>query len=98
MTNDGSAPSGSSNVCDDLSERSLCGEEVEITREDVRRVAETYLKADRVRVIVVGDPAVVKEGLGSLGLGPVDVRKPPVVSPEATASATPAPPAPKKQP
>jgi hypothetical protein len=46
----------------------------------VKRVAATYLKAESFRVIVVGDASVVKEGLARIGLGPVDVRKPPEVS------------------
>ena len=48
-----------------------------VTKEDVRRVAQTYLEQDRLRVFVVGDAAVIREGLEKLGIGPVEVRAAP---------------------
>lgn len=40
-----------------------------ITKEDVKRVAETYLRTDEMRVVLVGDAKVITPGLSSLGLG-----------------------------
>lgn len=48
-----------------------------ITKEDVKRVAETYLKTDELRVVLVGDAKIVKPGLASLGLGDVEMVTPP---------------------
>jgi len=48
-----------------------------VTRDDVKRVAEAYLKPERIRVVVVGDLAVIKEGLGSVGLGAPVIKTPP---------------------
>ena len=48
-----------------------------ITREDVKRVAETYLRKDRIRLVVVGDAATVEQGLKELGLGPIEVKRAP---------------------
>ncbi len=49
-----------------------------LTREDIKRVAATYLVTDALRIIVVGDGKVIKEQLDGLGLGEVSVRRPPV--------------------
>lgn len=46
-----------------------------VTREDVSRVAQTYLPADGLRLIVVGDPAVVKDQLAKVGLGEVAIKE-----------------------
>jgi len=46
-----------------------------ITREDVQRVAKTYLRADRLRIVIVGDAAVIEKDLGKLGLGKIEVRR-----------------------
>jgi predicted Zn-dependent peptidase len=48
-----------------------------VTADDVRRVAETYLKPDRARVVVVGDAAGIKQGLSGLSLGEVEMKTPP---------------------
>ena len=47
-----------------------------ITKDDVLRVARTYLRPDRMRVVVVGDSKVVGNDLANLGLGPVETRSP----------------------
>lgn len=47
-----------------------------VTREDIQRVAQKYLKLDRIRLVVVGDASIVAKDLGQLGLGEVDLRKP----------------------
>jgi predicted Zn-dependent peptidase len=44
-----------------------------ITREDVKRVAEAYLKADVARIVIVGDAKVVKAQLDALGIGSVEL-------------------------
>ena len=43
----------------------------------MKRAAETYLKTERIRVVVVGDLAVIKEGLGNVGLGLPTIKTPP---------------------
>lgn len=48
-----------------------------VSRADVQRVAEQYLRNDRLRVLVVGDASAIKAGLAGLGLGAVDVRQAP---------------------
>ncbi len=45
-----------------------------VTVADVQRVARTYLRPDRVRVVVVGDVAKIRPGIEALHLGPVSVR------------------------
>ena len=45
-----------------------------VTAADVRRVAEAHLRPDDLRVVVVGDPAVVRGPLESLGHGPMTVH------------------------
>ncbi|NUQ74449.1 MAG: insulinase family protein [Polyangiaceae bacterium] len=44
-----------------------------ITREDVKRVAEMYLKADIARVVIVGDAKIIKAQLEALGIGSVEL-------------------------
>jgi zinc protease len=44
-----------------------------ITSTDVQRVARTYIRADRMAVVVVGDRKVIEPGLRALNLGPVNV-------------------------
>jgi hypothetical protein len=39
----------------------------------VQRAAREHLRPDELQVVVVGDPAVVREKLESLGIGPVTV-------------------------
>lgn len=48
-----------------------------VTREDVQRVAQKYLVADRAKVVAVGDAATIRAGLGALGLGEAEVRQAP---------------------
>jgi predicted Zn-dependent peptidase len=48
-----------------------------LTREDIRRVAATYLAPEALRVVVVGDGQVVKAQLAELGVGEVVVKSPP---------------------
>ena len=45
-----------------------------VIADDLERVAARYLDPSRVEVIVVGDRAVVEEGVRALDLGPLDVR------------------------
>lgn len=42
--------------------------------EDVRRVAEKHLQADKLKIVVVGDKQMVEPGLGDLQRGPVQLR------------------------
>lgn len=44
-----------------------------VTAEEVRRVAAEHLTSGGLRVVVVGDRAVVEEPLRALGLGPVEI-------------------------
>lgn len=46
-----------------------------VTREDVLRVAKTYLRADRVRLVIVGDADVIEKDLNKLKLGKIEVRR-----------------------
>ena len=48
-----------------------------VTKDDVKRVATTYLKTDEMRVILVGDAKIIKGGLAGLGLGDVEMVTPP---------------------
>lgn len=47
---------------------------MQVTREDVRRVAQTYVTPDRISVVVVGDVAKIRPGVDKLGLGPVVLK------------------------
>lgn len=47
-----------------------------VTREDVKRVADAYLKPDLARVVVVGDAKVIKEQLEKLGIGSLELKAP----------------------
>ena len=44
-----------------------------MTAEQVQAAAQKYLKSDELQLVVVGDPAAVREGLEALGAGPVTV-------------------------
>ncbi len=48
-----------------------------VTKEDVQRVAKAYLRGEKVRIVIVGDAAVIQKDLEALGLGKVEVRKAP---------------------
>ena len=54
--------------------RWLPGQIDSVTAEDVRRVAETYLKPSRMVVVAVGDRAKIESELARLQLGPIEVR------------------------
>lgn len=47
-----------------------------VTREQVQAAARRTLVSERIRVVVVGDAAVIKDDLGKLGLGEPVVKKP----------------------
>jgi zinc protease len=44
-----------------------------VTAADVQRVAREHLRPDELQVVVVGDPAQVRDPLTALGLGPLSV-------------------------
>ncbi len=48
-----------------------------VTQADVQRVAQKYLVADKLCIIVVGDASVVQKGLETLGVGPAELVSPP---------------------
>jgi len=54
--------------------RWLPGQIDSVTAEDVRRVAETYLKPSQMVVVAVGDRAKIEPELARLQLGPIEVR------------------------
>jgi zinc protease len=54
--------------------QSLPGQIDSVTAEDVRRVAETYLKPSRMVVVAVGDRVKIEPELARLQLGPIEVR------------------------
>lgn len=45
-----------------------------VTREDVQRVARTYLDPARMAVVIVGDRKSIEEGIRAVNLGPVELR------------------------
>ncbi|HEY0593451.1 MAG TPA: insulinase family protein, partial [Thermoanaerobaculia bacterium] len=45
-----------------------------VTREDVQRVARTYLDAGRMAVVIVGDRKSIEDGIRAVNLGPVEFR------------------------
>ncbi len=53
---------------------SLPGQVEGVTAEDVRRVAEAYLKPEEMVVVAVGDRARIEPQLEKLQLGPIEVR------------------------
>ena len=44
-----------------------------VTREEVTRAAEVYLKADIARIVIVGDAKIIKAQLDALGIGSVEL-------------------------
>jgi predicted Zn-dependent peptidase len=44
-----------------------------VSRDEVKRVAESYLKADLARIVIVGDAKVIKAQLDALGIGSVEL-------------------------
>jgi len=46
-----------------------------VTREDVKRVAEKYLRATEMQFVIVGDAKVIEKDLEKIGLGKMDVRR-----------------------
>jgi zinc protease len=46
-----------------------------VTAADVQRVATTYLKLDRLRLVIVGDADVIEKDLEKLELGKIEVRR-----------------------
>jgi predicted Zn-dependent peptidase len=48
-----------------------------VTAEDVRRVAEKYLRPEQMRVILVGDAEVIEKDLATLGIGEAEIRRAP---------------------
>jgi predicted Zn-dependent peptidase len=48
-----------------------------VTAEDVRRVAEKYLRPDQMRVILVGDADAIEKELATLGIGEAEIRRAP---------------------
>ena len=48
----------------------------QVTRENVQAAARRHLVPERIRIVVVGDAAAIKEDLGKLGLGEPIVKKP----------------------
>ena len=44
-----------------------------VTREDVRAAADRHLHPEQLQMVVVGDPAVVREPLERLGVGPITI-------------------------
>jgi zinc protease len=47
-----------------------------VTAADVQRVARKYVVPSQIVVVAVGDRATFEEGLGKLGIGPVEIRSP----------------------
>jgi predicted Zn-dependent peptidase len=47
-----------------------------VTMDAVKTAAARYLDADKMRTVVVGDWAALREPLTALGWGPVEVRRP----------------------
>jgi len=45
-----------------------------VTSEDIKRVANLYLRPEAMRIFVVGDAAVIREDLEKLDLGQIEVR------------------------
>jgi predicted Zn-dependent peptidase len=45
-----------------------------VTVADVQRVAQKYIRSDRLTVVVVGDVATIRPGIEALKLGPVSIR------------------------
>jgi zinc protease len=44
-----------------------------VTAADVQRVAQKYIRPDRLAVVVVGDQKVIEPGIRALNLGPIKV-------------------------
>ena len=47
-----------------------------VTRADIQRVAKTYLRPERLRIIVLGDAITVRPALEALKIGDVELRTP----------------------
>jgi zinc protease len=65
-----------------------------ITPEVLQRAAAAYLRADRLKVVLVGDASAIVEGVRALDLGPLEVRARPASAPPGATTPGPAPPAP----
>lgn len=59
---------------------------VEVTAEDVQRVAAEYLDPTEMVIVIAGDHSVIREGLDGLGLGSVTLMTDPTVMDDAPQS------------
>ena len=44
-----------------------------VTAADVQRVAQKYIAADRLAVVIVGDRKAIEPGIRALNLGPINI-------------------------
>jgi zinc protease len=45
-----------------------------VTQADVQRVAQQYVRADQLNIVIVGDLKAIEAGIRTLGLGRVELR------------------------